>query len=330
MIAKRPAPPSKHLSLASDNTERYWRPMIVDNITKDMDPKLRSRRVPKLSLPDNIDHKYGAPDPFIVSDGSDTWIFAEMVDKKSQNGELGVARFNQESLTFRTVIKESYHLSFPNVFKHDNEWYMIPESYKSGRIILYRAIEFPYKWEKLQTIWNQDGMDSIPFQLGKKWYLFTTLVSTQRSFILTTDRFPTGKWTKVKSDPLPEGYRGGGNAIYRFDKVILPIQPVVPGAAYGSALSLYSIDDELNMKKEVQFAQFSHSKGMHHMSYDPSKNTTIIDVREFHAADTNKDKKLSRAEWVAHFGSDKHFDEYDSDHDGLVDADEFMKGKQRG
>merc|ERR1711990_969615 len=52
-------------------------------------------------------------------------------------------------------------------------------------------------------------------------------------------------------------------------------------------------------------------------------------MKEFNSADANKDGKLSRAEWIARFGSDDHFDEYDLDHDGFVDADEFMKGKQR-
>ena len=33
-----------------------------------------------------------------------------------------------------------------------------------------------------------------------------------------------------------------------------------------------------------------------------------------------------REEWIAKYGSDKGFSEYDLDGDGIIDADEFRKG----
>ena len=43
--------------------------------------------------------------------------------------------------------------------------------------------------------------------------------------------------------------------------------------------------------------------------------------------DQNKDGKISREEWIARYGSDEGFDEYDLDGDGFVDPDEFRKGQ---
>ena len=45
--------------------------------------------------------------------------------------------------------------------------------------------------------------------------------------------------------------------------------------------------------------------------------------------DANHDDKISRAEWLARYGTMDHFDEYDLNHDGFVSADEFMRVKVR-
>ena len=50
---------------------------------------------------------------------------------------------------------------------------------------------------------------------------------------------------------------------------------------------------------------------------------------EFENIDTNKDRKLSRTEWIARFGNDDDFDDYDMDHDGFVEHEEFRTGKRR-
>ena len=44
----------------------------------------------------------------------------------------------------------------------------------------------------------------------------------------------------------------------------------------------------------------------------------------FGEMDANHDNKVSREEWKHKFGSDKMFDKYDLNGDGVVDAEELM------
>ncbi|WP_340645439.1 hypothetical protein [Phenylobacterium sp.] len=45
--------------------------------------------------------------------------------------------------------------------------------------------------------------------------------------------------------------------------------------------------------------------------------------RFVHPADTNKDDRLSRAEWLAYKLPAEAFDKADKNHDGLIDGPEF-------
>jgi len=45
--------------------------------------------------------------------------------------------------------------------------------------------------------------------------------------------------------------------------------------------------------------------------------------------DTNADGKISRDEWIAKYGSDEGFNEYDLNGDGIIDADEWRLVKTK-
>merc|ERR1711907_624003 len=46
--------------------------------------------------------------------------------------------------------------------------------------------------------------------------------------------------------------------------------------------------------------------------------------KKFNAIDANNDGKITRAEWISHFGSDVGYDLYDLDHDGYISRAEFV------
>eukprot|EP00124_Ichthyophonus_hoferi_P003791 Ihof_evm6s354 gene=Ihof_evmTU6s354 len=47
----------------------------------------------------------------------------------------------------KTVIKESFHLSYPFIFEHQNETWMIPETGDNRDVRLYKSHDFPYDWQ---------------------------------------------------------------------------------------------------------------------------------------------------------------------------------------
>lgn len=114
-------------------------------------------------------------DPFPVVFANNRFIFAEVMDTKIQQGHIGVMRIGDESERFVPIIKEPFHMSFPNVFLYNNEWYMIPETNKAKQVRLYHAQKFPYEWE----------LDSILIE--KKSFVDTAMLRRSEScFLLET------------------------------------------------------------------------------------------------------------------------------------------------
>jgi len=64
-----------------------------------------------------------------------------------------------------------------------------------------------------------------------------------------------------------------------------------------------------------------------------SKSEDVAQVEmiaaEIDKADTDSNEKISREEWLARYGNDLLFNSYDINHDGLVDADEYIASSQR-
>ena len=71
-------------------------------------------------------------------------------------GRISVIRIDKDKYEFLDVIlEESFHLSFPFVFKEGESIYMIPESHENHDIRLYKCLDFPYNW-KLEKILMSD------------------------------------------------------------------------------------------------------------------------------------------------------------------------------
>ena len=230
----------------------------------------------KIRVPKGYDEGFGAADPFLV----DGLVFAEIM--KKGKGIIAVADSREKILEFIPVLEEKFHLSYPHVFNHSGKWYMIPETFQSGSIILYRAKKFPHEWEKVAKVGDIDGIDSTTFNLGGKWYLFTTSEKTKENMILTTDNFPVGPWHVVRFNPLPKGYRGGGQALYHEGEVLLPLQPPTTFLhGYGWKLELYRLGDDLTMEQVMTLYPPRGAGGIHHLSYDPTTEQFLVDLRRF-------------------------------------------------
>jgi len=75
-------------------------------------------------------------------------MFFEIYNGIRGKGEIGYA-VSENGLKWRyqkIVLEEAFHLSFPYVFKHENQFFMIPESYQAKEVRLYRADDFPNRW----------------------------------------------------------------------------------------------------------------------------------------------------------------------------------------
>src|SRR6202034_2016460 len=71
------------------------------------------------------------------------------------------------------VLEAGYHLSYPFVFEHEGQVYLIPETSSQGRVELYRATDFPSSWTRERVL--LDGLaacDATLLRDGGRLWLF--------------------------------------------------------------------------------------------------------------------------------------------------------------
>lgn len=96
--------------------------------------------------------EYWFADPLLFSDKGKTWLFVEAFNKEAKKGEIGYFEIiDGKAVHFKIIINTPTHMSYPFVFKHNDVYYMIPETGAAHHIALYKAKAFPNQWE-LDTI----------------------------------------------------------------------------------------------------------------------------------------------------------------------------------
>lgn len=146
-------------------------------------------------------------DPFMVQRGSEWFMFFELLNWRANKGEIGLAT-SHDGLHWsyqQRVLVEPFHLSYPHVFEHNGEYYMVPETRQSGSVRLYRATSFPTEWE-LQTtlIEGCELTDASLFCYHGHWWMFAGDGADGRSDALRLYGAArlNGPWSEHPSSPL--------------------------------------------------------------------------------------------------------------------------------
>jgi len=163
-------------------------------------------RQPALTIADVTDVDAAAvADPFVVREGGRWYLFVEVVDRATWRGAIGLATSGDglEWRYERIVLREPFHVSYPYVFAHRGEHYMIPETRRANAVRLYRAEAFPYRWRLERELLHGDYRDaSILFRAGR-WWLFA-LRERRELTLHAADRLE-GPWTEHPRSPLAVG-----------------------------------------------------------------------------------------------------------------------------
>ena len=93
-------------------------------------------------------------DPFFIKVKDTFYLFFEHKKTKKDHAEIGLlTSIDGKKYTYQgTVLKEKFHLSYPQVFEYKKNYYMIPESQGSNQVLLYKARRFPYDWKVCDTL----------------------------------------------------------------------------------------------------------------------------------------------------------------------------------
>lgn len=149
-------------------------------------------------------------DPFLFRDG-DTWhLFFEVLDGRTNKGEIGLATSTDAfHWTYRQIVlREPFHLSYPHVFRWQGEYYMMPETYQTNAVRLYRGDPFPTRWTFAATLLRLPYVvDATVFRYEERWWM---LADTSEEFRNDTLRLfhaseLTGPWEEHPRSPLIQG-----------------------------------------------------------------------------------------------------------------------------
>ena len=192
-------------------------------------------------------------DPFVFEDGDDHYIFVEQYRKDKDKGCIGYFKFvDGIPVNKGIIIENSYHMSYPDVFKYKDHYYMIPESSANNTVDLYIADSFPDKWHKETTlIDNGKYVDSTVYQDDTGIYLISYTMTNGYDLHVFSLDMEKRELTEISIKHYENNIaRPGGRLFLKDGKIIRPAQDC--SKKYGEALILYQVDSMNNNGEYVE------------------------------------------------------------------------------
>lgn len=232
---------------------------------------------------------YWAADPFLFQNDGKTYLFAELMNKKRNKGEIGYCEFIDGKWSeWNIVIKENYHLSFPNIFLENGNIYICPEANESKQIYLYKAKVFPQKWEKDKILLdNISCCDTVFFDLDGRKYGFTYRIDLKPKQLLLFE-IKNDKIVFIDNNPINSddaSARCGGKVINREGKFIRVGQDCKETYGKGLVFCEFSMENNQYSEKiierkyidDYQTERVFLKRGVH--TYNYIDNLEVIDIK---------------------------------------------------
>lgn len=243
---------------------------------------------------------YWYADPVVVKNKDKTYVFAEAYDRKNFRGHIEVIELLNDMTPckgFTKVLQEPYHMSFPMVFKWNDDFFMIPETSENMSINLYKAIEFPYVW-KMEKKFNVDNLyvDTIVISNEpQKITCLTSMISKNNPLMSRYQKFSIThindeieiSWDKDFNEKQEFSYesRNAGPVFMNNQKKYIPTQTSTR-LDYGVEVVYRQFSDidlfDSNYTKKIDYANIKDIDrkdilGIH--TYSTTEKIEVIDVR---------------------------------------------------
>ena len=183
-------------------------------------------------------------DPFVISKDKEWYLFFEVINQGTEKGEIAYAKStDRKNWTYGSVVlSEDFHLSYPYVFQEGDGIYMIPESRQDQSIRLYKATDFPKKWELVQVLAKGNYADPSIFKHDNKWWILAVENSYDMTLLYSDNLL--GPWKVHPRSPIyteqKSKSRPGGRVIDWNGKLLRFPQDGEKG--YGHQVRAFEID----------------------------------------------------------------------------------------
>ena len=231
-------------------------------------------------------------DPFQVDYNGNKFIFFENYSYKSKLGKIscGVIE-NDKLIDIKDVLVKSYHLSYPFIYKTENDLFMIPETSENKRLEIYKCTNFPSEWVLYSTGFVGDEIKdcNIHKDDNNELWLFMNKKKFNSDecsdlYIYKIDSLKLNSILPHKLNPVitdSSSARNGGSIFKYNNKVYRPSQINIEGK-YGKGLNINEIL-KLNLTEyEEKISDFclpnfdKSVNGIHHLDF--TEDFFVIDL----------------------------------------------------
>lgn len=235
-------------------------------------------------------HTYWA-DPFPFRHEGMLYLFVEEYDRQRGKGHIAVQPFDQRGPCGNAVraLEADHHLSYPFVFMHEGDVYLMPESSDRGTIDLYRCHRFPDQWTHVCTLFEGlYAVDSTLFFHQGLWWLFTCLSPHPQAparselFLYYAESPLADHWTSHPLNPIVSDVRCGrpaGRIAAQGGRLLRPAQDC--SRRYGYGLRLMEIVEwdivRYAEREHRQYLPQGRRLGMH--TFNRELDWTFVDVK---------------------------------------------------
>ena len=289
----------------------FWQVGIVPAPIEEIDASTLPTLRPRVAwLPGAGAWRYLA-DPFGLIRGDALHVFVEAFDYRHKRAVIERHELDAKSLRWRskhTVLDLPFHLSYPFVFEHEGEVYMVPESHQAGEAALYKADGTLTRFERQQAL--LEGLpiaDASLIEFEGRWWMFYTLVGPQgrdqRELHMAHAPSLFGPWQPLGENPVRvdrSGARPAGRPFLDHQgRVLLPVQDCSQG--YGSATRLLRMTELTPEKVEIEALDWRLTGDLVSSEFDAGLHTfsacgpyTLIDVKRIDRSRTKQWLDLKR------------------------------------
>ena len=189
-------------------------------------------------------------DPFVVEKSGRYYVFFEELPYAAGKAHIAMLELDRAGRVSppQRVLEADYHLSYPYVFEHDGQLWMLPESARNRRVELYRCVDFPLQWKRERVLLDDVRLvDATLYRTGERWWMFANSAANgSRMFddelhIFHAERL-SGEWRPHPKNPVKSDARSSrpAGALFSRNGVLYrPAQVCVP--RYGAGLAIHRI-----------------------------------------------------------------------------------------